>query len=118
MVETETETETTALEDLFFRSKEYLDTRIELWKLKGINKASSIFSTTVTAISLVLMGFVALIMFSIGLALYLGKVLGAYHYGFFIVGGLYIIIGLILVAFRKQLLKTPFSNWLIKNLID
>lgn len=114
----EEETETTAVEDLFYKSKDYVNTRIELFKLKGINKASNVFASTVTAIFLVVMGLMALVLFSIGLALYLGEILGASHYGFFIVGGLYIIIGLILIALRKQLLKIPFSNWLIKNLID
>lgn len=114
----EADTETTTAEDLFFKSKEYLNTRLELLKLKSINKASGIFSSAITAIFLVVMGLMVLILFSIGLALYLGEVLGASHYGFFIVGGLYIIIGLIFIALRKQLLKTPFSNWLIKNLID
>lgn len=110
--------EDTMVEDLFQKSKDYANTRIELFKLKGINKASNIFSSSVTAIFLALMGLMTLIMLSFGLAFYLGEVLGGYHYGFFIVGGVFILIGLSLAAFKKQLLKVPFSNWLIRNLVD
>lgn len=113
-----TEDKETIVEDLFYKSKDYLNTRLELLKLKAINKASNIFSITVTAICLALFALMMVIMFSIGLALYLGNVLGASHYGFFIMGGVYILIGLILIMLKKSLLKIPFSNWLIRNLVD
>ncbi len=112
------ESESNPVEDLFGKGREYINTRIDLFKLKSINKASSVFSSTIAALALLAILLMVLLFLSIGLAVYLGSVLGAMHYGFFIVAGIYFIAGLLLFAFRKSLLKTPFSNWLIRNLMD
>lgn len=112
------ESENTSVEDLFCKSREYINTRIDLFKLKSINKASSIFSMAVAVILLIGILMLVVLFLSIGLAMYLGKILGAFHYGFFIVAGIYFVVGLFLFSFRKVLLKTPFSNWLIRNLMD
>ncbi len=112
------ESESSSVEDLLFKSKEYINTRIDLFKLKSINKASSVFSITASALVLAGIFLMILLFVSIALALYLGSLLGAAHYGFFIVAGIYLVAGLILFAFRKEIMKTPFSNWLIRNLMD
>lgn len=112
------ETSNTTVEDLFYKVKDYVNTRFDLLKLKAINKVSSTLSKTITFIVILVLSIFVLMLLSIGLALYLGYVLGHNYYGFFIVGGIYIIIGLILIATRKALLKTPFSNWLIRTLMD
>jgi len=44
--------------------------------------------------------------------------LGHAFWGFFIMGVLYLIIGLILFSSRSKLLKEPISNKFIKELID
>lgn len=114
----EMETSNTTVEDLFYKVKDYVNTRFDLLKLKAINKVSSAISKSITTIVLLVFSVLILLFFSIGLALYLGYILGHNYYGFFIVGGIYIIIGLILISSRKALLKTPLSNWLIRTLMD
>ena len=108
----------TTVEDLFHKVKDYVNTRFDLLKLRAINKVSSTLSKTITCIVMLVLSVFVFMLLSIGLALYLGVVLGHSYYGFFIVGGFYIIIGLILIVARKSLLKTPFSNWLIRTLMD
>lgn len=112
------EIEKTPVEDLLLKTKDYINTRIDLFKLKSIDKASTIVPSTLLALVLFGLFLLVLLFLSIGFALFLGNVLGAAHYGFFIVAGLYILIGLIFYSFRKSLLQKPFTNWLIKNLID
>ena len=114
----EIESENASVEDLFYKTREYINTRVDLFKLKSINKASSFFSITIILLFLTGIFLIVLLFLSIGLAVFLGGVLGAMHYGFFIVAGVYFIIGLLLFAFRKAILQTPFSNWLIRNLMD
>lgn len=114
----EEETEVSSVEELLSKSKEYFNTRIELFKLKAIDKASNMLSSAIIVILFTVSAVLGLIMISVGVSLYLGKLLGSNHYGFLIVGGFYIIAGLILFAFKKQIIKVPFSNWLIKNLLD
>jgi len=112
------DTSNTTVEDLFYKVKDYVNTRIELLKLKSVNKVSSILSKAITTVISLVLVFMVFLFLSAGLALYLGEVLGHYYYGFFIVGGFYIIIGLILIMARKAIFKRPFANWLIRTLID
>jgi len=46
-----------------------------------------------------------------------GEVLGKSYYGFFIISLFYVVLGLLLYAFRKQLVKTPVINFIIKSFL-
>jgi hypothetical protein len=54
---------------------------------------------------------------NIGLALWVGKLLGDSFYGFFIVGGFYALLAIPLHIFREQWIKYPISNSIIKELL-
>ncbi|MEO9021624.1 MAG: phage holin family protein [Ginsengibacter sp.] len=112
------ENKPTDIEELFYKLKEYGDTRLELFKLKSVNKISGILSTMLVLLILVILLFLVLVCITIGIALLLGAWLGKAYYGFFIIGGIYIIIGLVLYSRRDKYLKIPISNKLIKELLD
>jgi hypothetical protein len=112
------ENKPTNVEELFYKLKDYGDTRLDLFKLKSINKVSGFLSTLIVSVILVVLLFLVLIFISIGLALLLGAWIGNLYWGFFIIGAVYIIIGLVLYSGRNKLLKVPVSNKLIKELID
>jgi hypothetical protein len=112
------EKKTTNVEELFYKLKEYGDTRLDLLKLKSVNKISGILSTLMVLVILVILLFMVLVCITIGIALLLGAWLGKAYYGFFIIGAVYIIIGLVLYIRRDKYLKTPVSNKLIKELLD
>lgn len=115
MAETE---DTTLIEELFDKTKDYLNTRYELIKLKAVKKGTLLFSAIFLFLFLAMVFILIIVLFSVGLAVYLGEVLGSYHFGFFIVGGFYLLIGIAFVMFRRRLFQNPVSNWLIKNLMD
>ena len=108
----------TSIEELFTKLKDYAETRLNLYKLMAINKVSGFFSTFVSMLILLLILFTFILCISIGAALLIGQWLGASYYGFFIVAGLYLIIGLVLFSARGSLLKTPVSNKLLKEMVD
>lgn len=112
------ENKTTSLEDLFEKLKDYGDTRVKLFKLKSINKISGFFSALIS--SLILLVILALVIFciTVALALLIGAWLGAMYWGFLIIAGIYIIIGLILYSVRGKFIKTPISNKLLSELLD
>ena len=112
------ESKPTNVEELFQKLKEYADTRLELFKLKSINKISGFTSSVLTMIVLVLLLSAVLLCITIALALLIGAWVGKAYYGFFIVAGIYIIIGLVLYFSRDKLIKTPVGNKLIKELFD
>jgi len=112
------ESNPTSVEDLFEKVKDYADVRIDLFKLKAINKVSGFVSSFLTTIVMALIFFVVFLCITAGLAFWIGDSLGKAWYGFFIVGGGYLIIGLVLYSVRGRLVKSVISNKLIKELID
>ena len=112
------EHQSTPVESLVDSVKDYVDTRLDLLKLKGIDKSSSFLSLLISMLVIILIGFLSVIFLSIGIALLLGDLLGNSYYGFFIVTGLYVITGLVLYSSREKLLKTPIANSMIKKLME
>ena len=106
------------VESLIDKLKNYVETRIDLAKLKGINKASTILTLLISKVFIIIIAIFFILLASIGLALWLGDLLGKYYYGFFIVSGLYLIAGILVHVFRKSWLRPPIGNMLIKNLLD
>lgn len=112
------ENKATSVEELFEKLRDYADTRVDLLKLKSINKVSGFMSSLIASLVVVVLLCSVLLCLTIGIALLIGSALGATFWGFFIVGALYLIIGLVLYSKRGKLIKTPISNKLIKELID
>lgn len=112
------ENKPTNVEELFYKLKEYVDIRLDLFRLKSVNKISGILSTLMVVLILVILLFLVMICLTIGIALLIGAWLGKAYYGFFIIGGIYIIIGLVLYYGRDKYLKKPVSDKLIKELLD
>ncbi len=108
----------TGVEELYEKLKSYGETRFALIKLQLINKVSGFFSTLITTLIISVIMFVVILCISVGLALLIGSWLGNAYWGFFIISGIYIIIGLILYSSRGSLLKTPVSDKLIKEMIE
>jgi hypothetical protein len=112
------ENDPTAVEELFYKLKDYGETTADLLKLKAISKVSGFTSNLIVSVVLIVLLFLILICISAGFALLIGMWLGQVFWGFFIMGVLYLIIGLVLFSSRKKLLKEPISNILLKELID
>ena len=106
-----------SIRTLIDKSKDYLETKFELAKLKTIDKSSDVLSTVVVMVSMIFIGSLVIILISIGLSLFLGRLLGAYHYGFFIMGGFYAIVLLVIYIQRNKWIKTPIANGLINKML-
>jgi hypothetical protein len=110
-------TPTDSIKTLIDKSKDYLDMKIELTKLKTIDKSADVLSTVVVMVSMIFIGSLFIVFISLGLAFMLGKALGAYYYGFFIVGGFYAIILLLIYIQREKWIKIPIANGLINKML-
>jgi Putative Actinobacterial Holin-X, holin superfamily III len=110
-------TPTDSIKTLIDKSKDYLDTKIELTKLKTIDKSADVLSSVVVMVSMIFFAFLFILFFSLAIALLLGKALGAYHYGFFIMGGFYGIILLLIYVQRERWIKIPIANGLISKML-
>ncbi len=114
----EKEQQKNAIESLFERTKDYAETRIELGKLKAIRKVSEVVSSIASKIILgvILSFFITLL--NIGIALWVGEILGKNYFGFFALAAFYIIIGFIVYATRNTIIKARVANSIIKKIDD
>jgi hypothetical protein len=110
-------TSTDSIKSLIDKSKDYLDTKIELTKLKTIDKSADVLSTVVVMVSMLFISVLLILFISLGLALLLGRMLGAYHYGFFVIAAFYAIILLVIYVKREKWIKTPIANELINKML-
>lgn len=106
------------LTTLFKRTMGYVDTRLDLFKLSLLRKASEGVSSIISKIIALSLFSLALMLFCIGLSILIGKKLGGLEYGFFIVGGTIVIVGIIFYALRRKLIKAPISSTLINKGIN
>ena len=109
---------TSSLKTLLEQSHDYLETRIDLVKLKTIDKSSDVLSSAAAAIAILMAALFFILMLSVGTAIYLGYVLNNLYYGFFIMAGVYALLIIILYAGRKQWIKMPDYNSIIKKILN
>ena len=112
------ENQTTSVESLLEKIRNYVETRLDLLKLKAIDKSAGVLSAVVSMLLVILILFICIILINIGLALLIGECLGKAYYGFLIMAGVNALAGLVLYLARNKWVKTPISNSLIKNLLD
>jgi hypothetical protein len=104
------------LESILTKAGEVAETKVELWKLRATGKISETVSSIISKFAIVILAAVALIILSFGAAYWLGSELGNVYYGFFIVGGIYALAGLLVFIFRKSWIQGPISNLIIDKI--
>lgn len=103
---------------MYDQTERYVKTTIELYRLRAVKKGAGIFSSVATGVVLGLVFVMVLLFASIGLAFYLGDVLGGWHYGFFIVCGLYLIVGTLVYVFRNKFIRKRLSDYFVKEIFE
>mgnify|MGYP001793761953 CR=1 FL=1 len=104
------------IEMLIDKAEQYGKTNIELYKLKAIDKSTDVFASLASRIVVFIILALFFFLFTIGLSLYLGDILGKSYYGFFAVSGFYFLIAILLLTFRKPFLEVTFNNYIISEI--
>jgi Putative Actinobacterial Holin-X, holin superfamily III len=104
------------IEDFVSKAGDLAETKVELWKLKASGRISETISTIISVVAIVLLIGVAMLVLSFGAAYWIGAELENISYGFFIVGGFYAIMGIVLYLFRHSWIKRPLSNLIIDKI--
>ena len=111
------EDKTKLIESLYERAADYGKTTFELVKLQALDKTSDVVSTIIPH-SIVFVLFASFMIFlNLGLAFWLGEILGKTFFGFFVIAGFYIIIGLMLHFFMHDWIKWKIRNYIIKQFL-
>lgn len=106
------------IESLIERTTQYGKTSFELIKLKALEKTSEVVSSLVSN-SIVIVFFLSFMFFlSVGLALWLGEILGKIYYGFLLVAAFYSIAGILFYFVMHKQIKKLVGNNIIKQVLN
>ncbi len=107
----------TTIEMLFEKAENYTRTSAELLKLNAIDKSADVLSSLLSRLAIITVVALFTLLLNIGVALWLGEILGKSYYGFFIVSGFYLIIAAVLSIFSRPWIKIPVSNFIITKML-
>jgi hypothetical protein len=105
------------IETLIDKASDYGKTSFELAKLKAVDKTSDIVSSVIPHSVVLILISSFLFFLNLGLALWIGEILGKNYFGFFVVAGFYCVIGIIMHFFLHEKVKCYLRNLLIKQLL-
>ena len=106
------------IESLIEKGEQYGKTTLELLKLKTLDKSADVASNLVSWLIVLIFAVLFFLILNIGVALWLGEILGKTYYGFFAIAGFYGLLALIFGVFRKQLIKEPLNNSIIEQVLE
>jgi hypothetical protein len=112
------ETAHARMSDLTGNIREYIETRIDIVKLDAADTVATSASSMVAWLAIGIASLFTLFLFSTGAALAVGYMLENFVAGFFIVGGVYLLIALLLYACRDSWIRKPLINTIVKNIFD
>lgn len=103
------------LNELFDYVTAYVEATVEINKMKAASKAASIGSTVIhKSIGVIMLSMVFLLL-SVGAAFLVGEWLGKVHYGFFVMGGVYLLVALIFLRSNKKF-ESRLTDTIIKEM--
>ncbi len=105
------------MEPLLEKVEAYGKSSFELFKLKTIDKVSHVIATLASSSIIILVVVLLLITLNIGVALWLGDILGKSYYGFFCVAGFYAVIGGGLSLFLNKAIYSKINQIIISHLL-
>jgi hypothetical protein len=106
------------IEPLLEKVEQYGKTSLELIELKTIYTTTKVVTELVSKSAVFIAISMSVIVFTIGVALWLGDILGKSYYGFFCVAAFYAIIGGVLFYFFPNKIKKYVSNFIILKMLN
>lgn len=106
------------IESLIEKGEQYGKTTIELIKLKTLDKSADVASTMISWTVVIVFAVLFFLILNIGIALWLGEVLGKSYYGFFVVAGFYALLTLVFALFRERFVKRPVNNSIVTQVLE
>jgi hypothetical protein len=105
------------IESLLERAGDYGKATLELVKLKAIDKVSETVSSFVPVAIVAVIIYIFLLFLNLGLAFWLGEILGKTFLGFLVVAGFYCITGVVVHFLLHKWLKRHVSDFIVKNML-
>lgn len=103
-----------SLSGSFKKAKEYVDTQLELLKLRAISRVSRMLGALIVDVAKVVLLLIIVFFLALALGFYLGEVLGSNALGFLTTGGIFLLILLIVRAFERKI-ESAFMNLAVRK---
>jgi hypothetical protein len=111
------ESNTEMIESLFDKTVDYGKTSFQLLKLKTLSKTSDITSTYLARLVVLIFAISFMLFMGLGLAIWIGEILGKSFYGFFVVGVFFGMIGIFIHFFLHKWLKKILDDYIIQQVL-
>ncbi len=96
----------------------FYELKWELFKLELVESLARLYTKVFSIFLMWIIIPVFLLFLLIALALYLGSLWGKMYLGFLAVGGIVLLIGLVILLFRKVLITNPLVDALVSAMFD
>jgi len=103
------------IELLYHKVETYSKSSFELLQLKTLDKATDLLSSLAVVCVLFMLLAMFTLFLTLGISLYIGKILEDNSLGFICVSGGYLALLIGLYIFRKSLIKTPVRRYFISK---
>jgi len=111
------EDKTNLLGSLFDIAADYGETSIELVKLKVLDKITDFASSLIPLFLTVIFVLAFLLFLNLGIAFWLGEILGKTFYGFLTVAGFYFVAATFIHLVLRKWIKRRVGDYLVKRLL-
>lgn len=111
------EDHTNLIETLIEKATDYGKTSYELAKLKAIEKTSQVISSLISSGIVLLIICLFMLFMNMGLAFWIGQILGEIYVGFFVVAGFYGIISILVYSFMRKWIMRKVGDSFIKQVL-
>jgi len=112
------EDQTNLIETLIEKASDYGKTSYELAKFRALDKSSQVISSLLSNAVILIITSLFMLFLNLGLAIWIGQLMGQIYFGFFVVAGFYGIISiLVYLLMRKWMMKKlgdSFINQVLK----
>lgn len=106
-----------SMKGVFQKSKEYIDTRFNLAKLKLVERSSRLIASLIVDMIKTVFAIFVLFFFSLALGFYLSELLGSSSLGFLATGGIFVVL-IVLISLFESRLERLFMNLSIKRFLQ
>jgi hypothetical protein len=106
------------LEQFIDSVQDYIHTRSELSKLQAIEKSSKMAGGMTVGLILFFISVIVLLFISVAGAYAISEWIGKAYAGFLIVGGFYLLLGILFFLNQDAWIRTPMMNNIIRNFFE
>lgn len=103
--------------DSFQKGKEYIDTQIELLKLKAVSRVSRLLGSLILDVSKVILLLMTALFLSLALAFFLGEIFQSYALGFLATAGIFLLL-VIIIRLLDSRLEVLFTDIAIRKVMN